>query len=146
MRLSFVHFILELNLWSVLGIDPECGRVLTEDLPLVNLANRLYRTVQTKNPQPDTLKQLRKALNELEKINKERNTLVHGFWTFPKDGLPSIVPKKGQVISKNAPTYSEITRLIEATDRFTEEFFKCMTKIYNPKLNLGSAPLLRTPD
>lgn len=136
MRLSFVHFILEINLWSLLGINTGCGRILTEDLPLTSLANRLYRTVQTKNPHPDTLKQLRKAMNELEKINQGRNALVHGFWTFPKDGPPSIVPKKGQVISKDAPTYSEIRRWIEDTDRFTEEFLKCMNRINNPELDL----------
>jgi hypothetical protein len=135
MQLSFVHFLLEINLWSLLGIDQKSGRILTEDLPLASLSQRFLRTVEANNPGPDALKQLKNALKELEKINCRRNRIVHGFWTFPEDGPPEIVPKKGEVISQNAPTYKEIEQLIHATEQFIIDFFKCMNRIANPGLD-----------
>ncbi len=134
MKLSFVHFLLETNLWSFLGIDSKDGRILTEDLPFASLIKRFLRTVEAKNPEPAALKELKKALEQLDKINSERNRIVHGFWTFPEDGPPEIVPKKGDVISVNAPTYKELEELTHATEQFIEDFFRSLNRIANPSL------------
>lgn len=144
-RLSYAHFILELNLCSLLGIDAEKGRVLTEDLPLSKLASRFLRTVKEKTPQPEILKQFKKILKDLEGINEKRNRLVHGFWTFPDDGPPLLVPKKGPITSVKAPALNEISDLVNATDLFTQEFFKCMNRINNPHMYAQRLPSHRAP-
>jgi hypothetical protein len=90
MRLSFVHLLLELNLCTLLGVEPEKGRILTEDLPFSSLVRRFLRAVKTKNPHPDVLKQFDKLLKGLQKTHEKRNSVVHAFWTFPENGPPAI--------------------------------------------------------
>ena len=129
LRLSYAHLVLELNLGTLLRIDPAKGRILTEDLPLSSLATRFYRAAESKAPQPQDLKQLKSLLNNLRRINDKRNRLVHAFWTFPKDGPPMLVPQKGQLVSEKAPMATEILSLVNATDKFIEDFFRCMSRI-----------------
>ena len=45
-RVSYFHFILEKELWLRLGLDDEAGRVLTENLQLANLVDRLQRVLR----------------------------------------------------------------------------------------------------
>lgn len=131
MRLSFLHVVLEINLWSLMGINQTNGRILTEDLPLSKLTQRIYQVVKEKNPKPETLKDLKKILKELEKVNEERNRLAHGFWSFPDNGPPQIILKKGPLVSKNAPTYLDIRLWIERADKFLDDFTRCISKIYS---------------
>ena len=135
LRLSYAHLVLELNLGTLLGIDPAKGRILTEDLPLSSLTTRFYRAAESKAPQPQHLKQLKILLKNLRIINDNRNRLVHAFWTFPDDGPPMLVPKKGPMVSVKAPTPTEILSLVTATDHFIEDFFACMSRIFNPHVN-----------
>ena len=135
MRLSFVHFLLEINLCSLLGIEAEKGRILTEDLPFSRLVNRFLRAVKTRNPQPEVLRQFKELLRGLEETNEKRNVLVHAFWTFPENGPPLLVLKKGKIASVDAPTLNEILEMVNATDRFIDGFFKAMFPINNPHLD-----------
>jgi hypothetical protein len=135
MRLSFVHFLLEINLCSLLGIDAEKGRILTEDVPFSRLMHRFLRAVKTRNPQPEVLKQFKDLLKGLQETNEKRNGLVHAFWTFPENGPPLLVPKKGKIASVEAPTVNEILEMVNATDRFIDGFFKAMFPINNPHLD-----------
>ncbi len=146
MQFSFVHFLLEINLWSFLGIDHKNGRILTEDFSFTNLTKKLLRTVEARNPESGVLKELKKALKDLDDINCERNRLVHGFWTFPEDGPPEIVPKKGESVSVNAPTFSELEQLTHALEKFIDDFFICMNRIVNPGLDkLKHVPAKKAP-
>lgn len=129
LRLGYAHLLLELHLGTLLRIDPAKGRILTEDLPLSSLATRFYRAAESKAPQPQDLKQLKSLLNNLRRINENRNRLVHAFWTFPKDGPPMLVPKNGQMVREKAPMATEILSLVTATDKFIEDFFRCMRRI-----------------
>lgn len=129
MRLSLIHFLLEINLWTLLRVSTETGRILTEDLLLSKLAMKFYRAVEAKDPQSGTLKPLKNALKKLEKLNTKRNELVHSFWSFPNDGPPTIFSKKGTIISKKAPTFSEIQSLVYAIEQLIPELVECMARI-----------------
>ncbi|NGZ10202.1 MAG: hypothetical protein CV088_12575 [Nitrospira sp. LK70] len=133
-KLSYIHFVLETNLWSLLRIDPDDGRVLTQDLPFASLIAWFKSTLKLKNPSPKLLNRFNKALDQLDKINIERNRIVHGFWTFPKDGSPLIIPKKGPVTQEIAPTVIQILEQIEGAEKFLNEFFACMNQFHNPHL------------
>lgn len=135
MRLGFVHFLLEINLCSLLGIEPEKGRILTEDVPFSSLMRRFLRAVKTRNPQPEVLKEYKDLLKGVQEINEKRNRLVHAFWTFPENGPPLLVPKKGKIASVEAPTHMEILEMVNATDRFIDGFIKVMFPINNPHLD-----------
>lgn len=140
-KLSYIHFVLETNLWSLLGIDSHSGRVLTGDLPFKSLIERFKRTLQLKNPTPKVLNRLNIAFRQLEKINDERNKIVHGFWTFPKDSSPLMIPKKGPITQEIAPTVIKIIEQVEGAEQFLKEFFACMNQFHNPDLEK-----LRTSD
>ena len=133
-KLSHIHFVLEANLWSLLKIDSDVGRVLTQDLPFSSLIARFKNTLKLKNPSPELLARFNKAFDQLDKINIERNKIVHGYWTFPDDGFPLIIPKKGQVTQESAPTVIEILDQINGAENFLKEFFACMNQFNNPHL------------
>lgn len=144
MRLSYLHFVLEINLWSILGIDEGSGRVLTEDLPFKSLIHRFERTIRLKNPSTEVSDRLKKAFAQLEKVNDKRNKIVHGFWTFPGDGSPLLIPKKGPVTQMIAPTVTELAYLIKETEQFEHEFFICMNLFNNRHLSHEHLEYLRT--
>lgn len=129
MRFSLIHFVLEIHLWRILDMNSKNGRILTEDLPLSNLAERFCKTAEAKYPPSDDLKALRRAIRALGKVNTRRNALVHAFWSFPNDGPPLIFPKKGQLMSVNAPTVADINQLVKETDRVKDELFTCLKQL-----------------
>ena len=140
MNLSYVHFVLEINLWSLLGINQNSGRVLTEDLPFKSLMQRFMRTIQLKNPSTQVSDRLKKAFSQLDRVNAKRNKIVHGFWTFPEGAAPLLIPKKGPVTQEIAPTLTKLADLNGEIDRFLQEFFACMTLFNNPHLETLPLP------
>lgn len=131
MRISLFHFILEMELWSLLGIDENSGRVLTEDLPLSNLMHRFERAVKTKNPQPTYLKMLRKTLKDLREVNDKRNRFVHALWQFPPGGHPFLVPKKGRVIREDAPPVTELEELEHRAELLMLDFIRLNHQMFS---------------
>jgi hypothetical protein len=45
---------------------------------------------------------------------------------------PLFVPKRGKIASVEAPPVKEILEMVDAVDRFIDEFFKAMFPINNP--------------
>ncbi len=108
--------------------------VLTQDLPFASLIARGKSILKLKNPSPKILNRLNKTLDQLDKINIERNRIVYGLWTFPKDGSPLTILKQGAVTQEIAPTGIQILEQIENAERFLKAFFTCKSQFHNPKL------------
>ncbi|CAI4032128.1 hypothetical protein DNFV4_02555 [Nitrospira tepida] len=128
MRLSLSHFILEAHLCFLIGIDLECGRVLTEDLPLKSLINRVGRAASAKLRQPEDIRTLKAILKGLDAVNDKRNRLVHALWYFTDRDQPFFIPKKGKPVDQEAPSVEEVKKLVDAVETLLNDLLNFVEK------------------
>ena len=128
MRLSLSHFILEANLCFLMGIDVESGRVLTEDLPLTSLINRVSRAATAKLRQPEDIRTLKAILKGLNAVNEKRNRLVHALWHFTDSDQPFFIPKKGKPVDQEAPSVEEVKKLVDTVETLLNDLLNFVVK------------------
>jgi len=119
MRFSLLHVALEWFSWKAWNLDPRSGRILTKDLRVTHLAEKLEKTAEYVIPRMDNRKKFLSILKEIKKVAEKRNELLHSIW-FIREGEPvwCFSRTRGDLAGTNAPSVEQINELCSAINTF----------------------------
>jgi hypothetical protein len=92
MQFSLLHIVLELFSWEIWGLSADIGLILTKDLPIKHLAEKLRASSEHRFSKADRNK-FHSILKRIEKISEQRNALLHAMWVI-EDGKPVFCLRK----------------------------------------------------
>jgi hypothetical protein len=87
MRFSLLHVVLERFSWEAWNLSPRSGSVLTKDLRVTHLVEKLEASAKDLIPKIDDRKKLLSILKEIERVAKKRNDFLHSLWII-REGEP----------------------------------------------------------
>ncbi len=87
---QYLELAVQVAIWAVLGLDPEQGKLATASLRFdthLEIIGIIALTVTQTEPDPINVSDLIQRTKDLQ---GQRNTVVHGLWTFgqPRAGEP----------------------------------------------------------
>lgn len=113
-RFSLLHSLLENFAWDTWGLHPEFSRILTKDLPFKQLVGKLRASMKELELEDDTNRELKRILNQAEKLAEERNEFLHALWIIEKNKPVLCVRRHKKEADSKAPTVQEIDKLNES--------------------------------
>ena len=136
MRFSLLHVTLEWFSWKAWNLNPRSGRILTKDLRVTHLAEKLEKTAEYVIPRMDNRKMFLSILKEIKKVAEKRNELLHSFW-FIREGEPvwCFNRTRGELIGTDAQSVEQINELCSAINNILEDFGRFEEK--NPLMGMG---------
>ena len=122
---SLVHFLIERLSWDIWHIDKRVASIITKDLPTKHLVEKLQASIEHLIPKKEDRKDFVAILKRVEKAAEKRNDLLHSLWII-KEGQPvsCFSRKRGGLVSRDAPSVSDLTELIEAIDKIVADLIK----------------------
>lgn len=136
MRFSLLHVALEWFSWQAWNLDPRSGRILTKDLRVTHLAEKLEKTAEYVIPRMDNRKKFLSILKEIKKVAEKRNELLHSIW-FIREGEPlwCFSRTRGELAGTNAPSVEQINELCSTINNILEDFGRFEEK--NPLVGMS---------
>lgn len=125
---SLIHTILERFAWSLWGLTEEFGSILTKDLPIKGLTEKILATLAEIHVEDQTAKRIKTLLKEVNTLAIQRNALMHSMWNF-KTNPPTLVGRKKPVSGK--PDFSsieEMTNLVDRMETVAEQLYVFTTE------------------
>jgi hypothetical protein len=111
-RFSLLHFLLEQFTWEIWRLDKDLGMILTKDLRVTHLAEKLCASAEHVILRRDDRRAFLSILNKVKKAANERNELLHSLWIIT-EGEPvfCISRKRGRLVGPDAPSADQINDL-----------------------------------
>jgi len=124
-RFSLLHFFLERFGWVGWGVQEHIGKILTSNLPITHLVEKLRDSAETILSREDDQKELRSLLNRVEKVAQKRNELLHSIWLIT-DGQPvsCMSRKRGVLAHGDVPSVDDINEATLSIIRLIGEFLE----------------------
>ena len=125
MEFSLLHILLEQFSWGVWNLHGPLGLILTKDLPVTHLVEKLRSSIEHVILRQDDRKAFQSILSKVGKAAKQRNELLHSLWVI-RGGEPIFCfsRKRGPLVGLDAPSIQEINALTENIKDIVFEFQK----------------------
>ena len=76
---SLLHYLLERIGWAFWGLHPEFAQILTKDLPIKHLAEKLRASMKEIELDDNVYDKLSRILKKIEQLAEQRNDLLHAL-------------------------------------------------------------------
>lgn len=123
MRFSLLHVVLERFSWEAWNLSPSSGSVLTKDLRVTHLVEKLEASAKDLIPNIDDRKKLLSILKEIKRVAKKRNDFLHSLWII-REGEPvwCFSRTRGALVGPDAPSAKQINELCSAIIKVLTDF------------------------
>jgi hypothetical protein len=111
-RFSLLHFLLERFGWEVWNLNGHLALIITKDLPISHLAEKLRASAEHVIPRHDDRRKFLSILKKVKEAANERNELLHSLWII-REGEPVLCfsRKRGRLVGPDAPSAEQINEL-----------------------------------
>lgn len=122
-RFSLLHFFLERFSWEAWNLNTSAGSIVTKDLRISHLAEKLEASPRHVLPNLDDRKNFLSILRETKTVANKRNELLHSLWII-KEGTPVLCfsRTRGALFGPNAPSVEQINELCSQVVEILADF------------------------